>query len=77
MWKGVREEKSTYQRSMGNRFHESTIDYILATPQFTTGVSEARVTDVDSLSVDSDHSTLLVRLKPIVLPEEPEKIILQ
>ena len=76
MWKGVREEKSTYQRSMGNRFHESTIDYILATPQFTTGVSEARVTDVDSLSVDSDHSTLLVRLKPIVLPAEaPVKLI--
>ena len=34
------------------------------------------MTDVDSLSVDSDHSTLLVRLKPIVLPAEaPVKLI--
>ena len=60
-WKGRQEELFTYQRNMGSAGnHTSILDLGLATKACTSEVVDFKVTNNESVSVDSDHSTLVL-----------------
>ena len=74
-WRGRQEEKFTYQREMGARRHKSIIDYVVATEDFIATTVDMKVSDHENVSVDSDHSTLVLsynskslRLAPALRP---------
>ena len=70
-WRGRKEELLTYQRDMGSTRHGSIIDYVLASRSFADRLVDMKVTDSDAVSVDSDHSTLVIsyRSKNIQRPQ--------
>ena len=60
-WRGRQEELYTYQRNMGSAgYHKSILDLGLATSTFVSGVVDFKVSNEESVSVDSDHSTLIL-----------------
>ena len=59
-WQGRKEERLTFQRIMGNKVHKSIIDFALCSTAFAASVVDFKVSDEDSVSVDSDHSTLVL-----------------
>ena len=65
-WNGVREEKLTYQRDMGNVYQGSILDIGLATPSSFKIITDFKVSNSLQWSVDSDHSSLVVSFKPLV-----------
>ena len=56
---------------MGSTRHGSIIDYVLASRSFADRLVDMKVMDSDAVSVDSDHSTLVInyRSKNIQRPQ--------
>ena len=61
----MKEEKLTFQRDMGAVYHRSILDYGLASRSSISLINDFRVSDDQSLSLDSDHSALVVNFKPV------------
>ena len=56
----MKEEKLTFQRDMGAVYHRSILDYGLASRSSISLINDFRVSDDQSLSLDSDHCALVV-----------------
>ena len=72
-WNGIREEKFTYQKLIGDRQHASILDLGICTKTFMQSVKTFQVSTDPAVCTDTDHSTLVLTLKCLEAQCEPEE----